>query len=330
MKQLTFSDIERTVQLSPIDRRVLSLLRESNTQAQTARKLRVSRGTVCQIVRRLEKAQLICRRFGGKCNYNILYDVLDQVKVSKDIEQKITTIRVHNVSRKRKILTPHYQLSVDKRTGYEKNWMMRGRVRWYKYWYPGGVGEPSISLHITPKTIIGYLDAKQYVIAESVEAAEDKAKQYVDKAIEKFVQVQAEFGNQIRIEGVSVPISKIHYGGAAPINHPAMQEVFSKKVPGWFGDESYNEMGINGIGEPETLIRKNALMFERAMRFPDALPDLLKSTIEPLSQSIDSMTAHIQAGTTAQFKLNEQNTMILHLMAENRELRKRIEQLEGK
>ncbi|MCJ7697260.1 MAG: MarR family transcriptional regulator [Thermoplasmata archaeon] len=319
MKQLTFDEIKE-VHLTEQDRRVLLLLRESNTQSQTARKLRVPKSTVCTVVKKLEKAKLIRKKWAGN-RYNILYDVLDRSVTEPAEAQKITTIRVHNVSRKRKILTPHYQLSVDKRAGWEKDWLMRGRVKWYKYSFLGGVGEPSVSLTITPKTIIGYLDAKQYVISESVEEAEDKAKQHVDKAIEKFIQVQAGFGNCIRIEGVSVPISKIHYGGQGATNHPAVQEVLKGKVKDWFGDQSLDELGLSGITEVETVVRRNALQFEKAMRFPEVFPDLLN----PLAQSIQRVEALMQGETTAERKIGQLIGVIGSLLERLNKIEERME-----
>ena len=329
MKQLTLNDIQRT-ELTVQDRRVLSFLKEGNTQSQISRILKVPKSTVCTTVRKLEKAKLIRKKF--VTNYNIIYDVAelpDAEPAPKEPPVKEPTpVRVHNIAMKFKIERLNNALSTEPKTGYEKKWSPRNKrdIR-YLYWFPGDGDEPGFHVTIHPKTLVVRMDAGQKVNAPTSQEAVIKGYQLATDAARKFCDKQKIFGTIIVISSTGKPITKPHAGLAFRKGGPLDYETHIEGT--WVDESKVSELAPDKKGIEMHTDHPLLTPLERGVLAVAGIPDLLKSTIAPLSQSIDSMTAHIQAGQTPAYQISQQNNMILALMAENRELRKRIEQLEG-
>lgn len=336
-KNQTFDDIQRSIQVHTLnekDRRVLSFLKVGNTQSQTVQKGHIPKSTVSQIVKKLEEAGLIRKRWAGF--YNILYDVfepaVEQSDKKEEPEQKFTNIRTHNVAMKFKIERQNNQLSLDKRTGYEKHWSMRGKkdLR-YAYWFPGKEEQADFTVTVHHKTLVVRMDKGGKIRAPSGVEAKIKGYQLAANAIKQFCAKQREFGIIIETSSTGKIIDKAH--GGFILKEGTVAERAGVRNKEWWIDASVSEVKP-GYKELESTVFENELtpldhLINVSKDFVH-LPDLIRSAIDPLRQGIDSMTAHIQAGTTSQYKINEQNTMILHLLKVVDELQKEIKELKRK
>lgn len=317
MKQLTFDELK--TDLTPQDRRVLSFLKEGNTQSQTSQKSGIPKSTVCTVVRKLEKAKLIRKRF--VTNYNIIYDTADLSEPDKkETVVQETPVRVHNIAMKFKIERQNDKPCVDKRTGWKKDWLMRGRVRWYSYGFEGKVDEPDFTVVVHPKTLVVRVDAGQKVRAATWEEAYSKGYQLAANTIKKFCAKQREFGVIIEASSTGKIITKAHAGFAFREGGPLDYETH---IPGTWVDKSKTELGP-GWKEYEMNTDHSLLTpLEKGVLAVAGLPDLLN----PMAQSIQRVEALMQGGTTAEQKINQLIGVIGSLLER---LNKIEERMEGK
>jgi hypothetical protein len=285
--------------------------------------MNISRASVSQTCKHLEENNLIKKVVGKR--YNILYEAsVDLQKRIGGVQEQITACRVHNCGLKFHVLSQDHPLSTNGKTGYNKKWMMRGGER-FAYWYPGKAGEISCTVTVHPRTIVIRMDAKQTILAKDVSDAESRAFQHLIYIRQKFIDSQRLFGVNFEIEPTGQRLGKVHYGFPMPENHMAAQEVLDGKVPGWFGDRSLDELGEKGLVEGETTSQKNATKMERALNFPDIFPEMIRTSLDPLSANLQRVEALIQGGTTSEMKMNQLMGVIGSLLERLLVLEKKLE-----
>lgn len=313
MTQLTFDEI--STELTEKDRRVLSFLREGNTQSQTARKSKLPKATVHKIAARLERSKLIRKKFAT--NYNIIYDVEDSVEVpaEKNVVQE-TPVRVHNIAMKFKIVRQNDQLSFDPRTGYNKRWKMRGGIR-YAYYFEGRVGDPTFTVTVHPQTLVVQMDKGQKIRAASSTEAESKGYQLAADTIKKFCAKQKEFGIIIEAASTGKIIQRAHAGLA--IRDGGLLDS-QTRIPGTWVDKSVTE--LPGYKEFEMHTDHSLLTpLEKGVLALAGFPDLLN----PLMQSVQRVEALMQGGTTAEQQVKQLIGVIGSLLERLNKIEERME-----
>jgi hypothetical protein len=327
--QLTFDDLNRhqtVLRLNKTQRSILNLLSKENcTQGQISRILKVSRSYVSQTVRSLEWQNLLKKTVGKQ--YNCFYDVAPGLKEKTESGKpiKITAVRVHNVREKYKIISQNRPVSKDKRTGFSKEWTPRGGKR-YKYWYPGSHEKPSVTIDVHPRTIVVYLDKSQTIIAETRDAAEHKAWQYVHDAVKKFVELQHSFGVKLEVEQTGKQISRVHNGFALSGQNKVVKEGVT--LDNWWIDKSVSEVEPGKV-ELETTDREGATRLDKmilASEQFDHLPAMIKGVIDPLNQNIKRVEALIQGERTDGQKVVALMDVVGQLLTRMIRLEEKLEQ----
>jgi hypothetical protein len=243
----------------------------------------------------------------------------------------LTACRVHNVALRFAILQHDHPVSKDKRAGFSKEWRMRGGQR-YAFWYPGKAGEIACTVTVHPRSIVIRMDAKQTVLAKDVPDAESRAFQRLVYVRQKFINCQRMFGVHLEIEPTGRRIGNVHGGFAGSASNPVMQEGVTTR--GWWIDKS----GKGELGEDKLELESHTEwggptrldnLIKASEQF-DHLPEMIKNIINPIHAELNAMSAHLQAGTTSQFKINEQNQMILQLLKIVNGLQDEIREMKGR
>ena len=201
-------------------------MNEGLCQADIARKLKFSRAYINQTVKRLEGRDYsngLTRTKPHRENGSIIFSILYQMNlnsVSRVSVQRnpLPLVRVHNL---RKKFTWHSSspVSTDARAGWTKSWEMRGPTR-HKFWYEGKAGIPSVTIDVHPRTLVVYIDARQFIPAQTPDEAKEIGWKAVYAAVDSFVAAQKRFGIEVRYrrpgrlsgnrtEGLSVQIHRL-------------------------------------------------------------------------------------------------------------------------
>jgi DNA-binding MarR family transcriptional regulator len=335
-RQLFFDNygtIPRFKPLSDLEKRILICFKDGLTQTRIAELVHRSRPRINQLTKKMESIGLIRRinlqNDNGKRDYNYFYELtplaLELLKGDKRLEQ-LTPVRIHNFRRKFAIIQKTREPETDKRTGYQKSWKMRGAI-WHMYWFPGKGIMPSVSLVITPRTVIGYVDSHQTIAARDAGEAEAIGWQAIFQAQKSFVESQASFGTFIIMEEIGQQVGELH--GAFPMSkdNPDMQEVRAKggKVghSDWFTDESEGP-------ELETKKKPNWTRMEGLIKTAEALPDTLKQfneQLNPMAASVSQIQAMMLGSITAIQKEDNLMKYLSSIMNRMESMEKRMEQL---
>ncbi|EHQ36438.1 winged helix-turn-helix domain-containing protein [Methanoplanus limicola] len=269
-KQLSLNEVQAINWVNTLNRKqqkIINLLSTGEmTQSQIAKRIGVTRQYVNQLVKKLEKYNLISKSDKTPSGYNIWYKITGHLK--KQIEKKtpdakVTACRVHNVR-----LKYSYEisgnLSKDRRTKYLSSWQMRGGDR-HKYCLTSRSGL-NITIDVHPKTIVAYPDANSQVYAESIEEAETIIKTSIHEAVLSFLQKQRSFGTDIEIDTpqhTGKQITNTHYGFEFSKNAPIAQP--QTILEGFFIDGSPEANGKPGMWEVETLDPARATAMDRGL-----------------------------------------------------------------
>jgi predicted transcriptional regulator len=323
------SSVKSVRGLSENQRKIIALVGEQLCQADIARKLGVSRAYVNQTIKKLESKNLIQRipthpTENGKRQYNLFYELAPELKArvkGEKISQPFTSCRVHNLRMKFAIVSQSNPISTDPRTAFQKSWMMRGRSERYKFWFIGKAGMPSVTLDVHPKTIVAYVDRKQFIPAHTPEEAKDIGFRSLYAAVDLFVQQQAKFNVRIETSHTGTTIGKPH-GGFVGTETPVMKEGVS--LDHWWIDKSVESEVGPGKVELETDVPEGMTRLDNLIKLSENPIEMFKSVIDPLHQDLTALTAHIQGGNTIQYQINQQNTLILKLIEHITNLEKRL------
>lgn len=223
---------------------------------------------------------------------------------------------------KYKIISQSGPVNLDERASYNGGWKMKGHdVK--KFWYPGKDGLPDCTLYIHSKTIIVWIDKKQYIVASSDEEAERMANLAIIQAVEKFKGQQKRFG--VRIETDHGIGNKHHYGFLISEEHPAAQR--QPNVKNWWMDKSIGS-DFAGYKEVETTVRASATALEQTLLIAPKFPDIIKQATDPLQQGLSRVEALVQGGTTAEQKVIQLMGIIGELLERSNRQDARINELE--
>jgi DNA-binding MarR family transcriptional regulator len=337
-RQTTWEDLEqaqRIIDLKPIQRRILSLLGTGHSQSDTAKLIKKSAGYVCQETKRLETLGLIKKQQPklqseriGKRQRTYFYELSEEGQALAQGEvPQLTSCRVHHIGVKYRITRQSDKPSEDKRTGFSKDWKLKG---WTKraYWYPGRAGLPSVTLYLNVKQIEIWVDKGQHITAASIQDAERLGDEAIAKAREQFIQSQQSFGVYFTTDSGKM-IGDRHYGFSHLDGTKAAQQGVT--LDHWWEDKSVKEVEPHLI-ELETKKREYATPLDRTIQLSkdlEGLPDLIKQTINPLSQDIAQVQAMIQGGTTLQSQYNQMLHLLTATLAEMAEMRNEMRGLKG-
>lgn len=334
--QLTFEDIDRLNKpLSLTDKQwsIVNLLSCDCTGSMIADRLKCSRAYVSQTINFLSSENLIKKTLNQK--YNAIYELSPTLKNLINTEHKgqVTSCRVHAIGLSFRILKQSGPLSMSEKTGYEKQWPMRGGIR-YAYWYPRKAGEVNITVHVHPRSLVIRMDKGQKIIAKDVEEAELRGFQFILNAKQRFVDLQRRHGVEIEAEPTGKLVGKVEYGFSVP-KYLAPSETTALK--GWKIDKSVQELGQPGRLELETKDKSQATQLDHLIltaqqnddrinsieaTIPDALKDINKN-FNPLQKEIEAVKAILMSGRPAEAMLDQ----AVGLMAE---MLSRINKLESK
>ena len=343
MPQLTFHEVVALSfldNLSILQHKIVILVREQIPQAEIARKLRISRSRVNQIVKLFSDRNLIkplqtTHKTEGKRHYNQFFEVSTalQKKLSQDTSPPISPIRTHHIIRKFSIIRQSRELSQDKRTGYNKSWQPHKGDYRHKYWYPGKAGEVSITIDVHPHTLVAYIDAGQKIIAETAVQAEDRGIQMVRDCVKNFVETQQLFGTRIEIDEIGQQVGKTHFGLAFHKTAPFAtgqttlrdtwidSSVKSEVEPDKLEWETVNpvlatEMEI-GMSKIATIDRHIQAGVTAAL--PEAMQEFNKQ-FGDLTSEVHQVMAYVQSGQSFQNQLNQLTLLVAQLIKQNHEL----------
>jgi predicted transcriptional regulator len=341
-RQATFEDVVKVQtlgSLTPNEKRVVTLLDVQCTQGLIAERLHLSRSFVSQTVKKLESNNLIKKITPGK--YNTLYELSSELKSKyKDKSLKrFSHADTHYVKRKYHILHISHPVSKDKRAGYQKSWPMSGWTM-HKFWYDGKAGEPRVTIDVTPKNLIAYTDARQKILAESVDEAKDKITMAIHNAVQKFVREQSKFGVHIQIDELGEQITPTHY--AFPMSKDSPYANAGSTQP-----ESWQDASPQNHGEPdrvefETTDKAKAtaldLAIDRVLGVDEiikdgirlALPESMKQfekSVAPTLESIIRVEAMLQGGITISQQYHQMVNFMTSVMEEMAALRKETAEL---
>jgi hypothetical protein len=313
----------------------VALLDEGCTQGIVHDRLHVSRSFVSQTITFLESLSLLKKIPGTK--YNIQYEVSEDLRqyLKHDAESpKISACRVHNIRRKYRIISQSHKVSEDKRAGFIKSWPMRGWLG-YKFWFSGKVGEPNVTVDVTPKTIVAYPDKHQQMVAGSIQEAEDRMNMAVHNAVQKFVEMQARFGVHMQIDNLGMGITDPHYGFALSKGTKYAEEGTALK--GCDVDGSPADLGEPDKREFETKDRKKATALDRMIQRSELIDDKIESSIRkampdamkvfeekltPIGASVLKVEALLQGGITISTQYEQMLNFMTRVLGEMSEIRK--------
>ena len=326
------SSVRQVRGLTENQRKIIALVNEQLCQADIARKLGFSRAYVCQTIKKLEP-HLLQRVIThptkpGKRTYNLFYELSPELKArvkGERAEEPLTSCRVHNLRMKFSIVSQSNKISTDKRTSFSKSWFMRGKSERFKFWFMGKAGMPSVTLDVHPKTIVAYVDRKQFIAARTPEEAKEIGWRAIYAAIDSFVQQQAKFNVRIETEHTGTTIGKPH-GGFVGTDSPVMKEGVTRKD--WWIDKSIESEVGPGKVELETDNKDGMTRLDNLIKVSEtlpSLPEMFKGMIDPIHADITALSAHIQGGNTIQYQINQQNTLILKLIEHITNLEKKLE-----
>ena len=317
-RQLTFSDsaqLQRITHGTEKQKRIISLLAGGTTPGTAAKRTGTSRSYVSKIAGQLERSNLIKGKPG---KYNRIYDASQTLlNLIASEEINLTACRVHNIAMHYKIIRKSGALSVDKRSGFSKDWTMRGGKR-FAYWYPGAAGEPSITVTAHPNSIVIRMDKGQKILAASSEEAEDKGFQHLALVRQQFIDAQRKFGVVVDIEPTGRKVGKVHYGFSLTEETAAAKQGVT--LGKWFIDKSVKEVEPDKL-EVETLDKAQMTPLDRTILMShqlSALPELLKGMESNLQ-----VIAQAQGGRTVE-------AMLLQLIDMQGRLMERIEKQDAK
>lgn len=359
MPQLTFDDLSSLSFLSKLSdkqKSIIVLLGEQLLQADIARKLGCSRAYVNEFVKELLQHNLIKaveNRPGNRSgaasvrHYNQFFTLSSQLKQqvteSPTTAPPITPYHVHYIRRKFKIHTISGPLTRDKRSGYQDSWFMRGKKEWFKYWFSGGADEISVTLVITPKTIIAMMDKNQKVIASTGLEAIDRAVQQVRDAARKFIEQQRRFGVIIEADEIGVQIGKPHFSLLFHKSHPlaTTQTTFDNTwidstAPGIKPNQlSYETDDPKRATELEQAILKVALIEKNLPKAVQSevqtiIPEAMKGFNQQfgeVNEGISQLMAMTQGGITMQQQYQQMQNFMVKVLDEIAEVRKENQEL---
>lgn len=339
-RQLTLSEVSSVRQfkgLTENQRKVVSLVGAGLCQADIARKLKFSRAYVNQVIKRLESENLIQRidTHKGKPwtrQYTLFYTISPELqsRVNGDkVALPFTSCRVHNL-RVKIPWSSDKPLSTDKRAMWTKSWEMRGPMR-HKYWFIGKAGMPSVTLDVHPKTIVAYVDKKQFIVAENPEQAMEVGWRAIYQAVDLFVEKQERFGIRVETAHTGTTVGKPH-GGFVGTESKVMEEGVTKS--GWWIDKSVESEVGPGKVELETDIPEGMTRLDKLIKVSEEvdipkLPEMFKGMIDPLNDKMVTLVAQLQGGRPIEQMFQNALDMMLRMMekmdrmdAELKELRK--------
>jgi hypothetical protein len=267
-----------------------------------SRRLRISRASVCQTCKELESQNLIKKTINT--NYNCIYEISPALqKRIGGVQEQVTPVRTHNIAMKYHVLNQDHPVSKDKRAGFAKSWFMRGKVEWSTFWYPGKAGEIACTVTVYPKTIKIQMDAGQKIIARDHFDAENKGFQQISQVRQKFIDSQRRFGISLEIEPTGTRVGKPHGGLAF---HEGGLLDSETRIPGtWVDDSVKKELGP-GYKEFEMHTDHSLLTpLEQGVLSVAGMPDMIRSCISPLSESVQRVEALMQGETIAERKINQ-------------------------
>jgi hypothetical protein len=236
----------------------------------------------------------------GKRSYTLFYslspELQSRVKGDK-MAEPFTACRVHNLRMKVAVISVSDSLSLDKRTGYQHSWKMRGPLR-HKFWYPGKAGMPSCTIDYHIKTLVCYVDKKQSIIAGTPKEAEDIGWRAIYQALDQFIEQQLKFNVVIETAHTGTVIGKPH-GGFVGSDSPVMDAGVTEK--NWWIDRSQETELGPGHPELETTDKAGMTRLDNLIKVSEqvdlvALPEMFKGMLDPLNQNMQAVMAQLQGG----------------------------------
>lgn len=343
-RQVTFDDLTKIQTLAALtdkEKRAARLLAEGCTQSLVADRMRVSRSFVSQTVTLLTKHNLVKKLNPGR--YNSFYEIAPELKaqLDKDGVCEFSNCDTHYIKRKYRLLHKNANLSLDRRTGYMKSKKMRGWTS-HRFWHSGGAGGLRVSIEVYPHSIVAYPDARQKVIAESIEQAEDRINVEIHNAVMKFVRDQAKFGCVLEIDEVGRQITPTHY--AFPMNRNSPYLKAGTTQENTWTDGSPQKHGEPDRAEYETTDKDRATALDVAIDKVMAVEDIVDEQIRmampeamakfeeafaPLKQEIATVLAYVQSGQTVQNQLQQLTFLVAKQLKEKHDLQDELAKYKG-
>ena len=224
---------------------------------------------------------------------------------------------------------------------HKKSYPMNNGVRHIFEMTHEQVGKIGIIVH--PNSIEYYQKYRHHIIAPDIDTATQQLSMALEEATARFQQEQGWCGVDIEYGTPKLTTSPDY---AFPSKYArALTDAGQSKLQfsnGMEVDKSLEaKLGKKTIAEIEGRDEEVADIVDRGLRnaanLHTLIPDLVRATVQsemksafdPLRADIHAMSAHIEAGSTSQFKINEQNQMILALLKITNDLRDEIKSMKG-
>lgn len=175
---------------------------------------------------------------------------------------------------------------------------------------------PSVTLDVNPRTIVAYVDKKQFIPAHTPDEAKEIGYRAIYAAVDSFVQQQAKFNVRIETAHTGEPIGKPH-GGFVGTQSKVMEEGVT--LDHWWIDKSVESEVGPGKVELETDVPEGMTKLDRLIKASEEvdipkLPEMFKSMIDPLNKNMLAVMAQLQGGRPAEAMLLQAVGLLSQMM----------------
>ncbi len=330
VRQATFDNLQQEEEarlfvkkLTPKQIDIITFLKQDYYQSYIAKRLKISRTYVNQTVSDLLKYQLIKQKTCSPLQKkSLIYETTKRLDLYLSQNQTMTgnyTLCIpHHIKFKYPVLNVKGTLNCEgwkfsgARSIFIKSWKPKG---WTGYLFNVNLGENTISISFTGKSIVASRVEHNHVIAQTVVEATQIIASEIGKGVETFVREQLGMGCKIQL-GQPKQIDKTHLSFESEIAKEAFEEGGQLSIPGISIDTSPKGQGRPTAADIETrnpmiakqvdLGLRNAMNIDSIVKreigaaMPQALAEFNKS-LEPLNENVSQVMAMMQGSiTTAQ------------------------------
>jgi hypothetical protein len=226
------------------------------------------------------------------------------------------------------------------RSIYVRAWKPKGTERLL---YHVNLGEHTIGVEFHGKSIVAYRIEHSHILAESIEEATQIISSEIGKGVETFLREQESMNCRITL-GQPQQIDKTHYAFESVIAKQAIIAGQQIKLEGVYIDNSPQGQGRGSNGDIETKNPSIATSIDNGLRNAMNIPQIINREIgqaipqamlefakqlNPLKMEIETLNAHIHAGQTIQYQVNQMLTLMASQMKEITDLKTEISKLKG-
>jgi hypothetical protein len=167
------------------------------------------------------------------------------------------------------------------------------------------------------------MDAKQKILAASVEDAEQRGFQHLIHIRQKFIDAQRLFGVNPEIEPTGKRIGKVHGGFALSPDNPVVREGVTDSRA-WI-DQSNGQPELEAYTQSGVPTRLDNLI--KASEQFEHLPEMFKDIISPISADVTQVKAMMMGEVTMQRQYEQMMKFMTAAMTEIQTLRKEVQEL---